>query len=77
MALRRITGKASKVGGAKGIEPLVPDSADAANAQERVNLRQESQGYARKTVTTDNGSVANPIKGTKVAGAAKLTGGRF
>lgn len=40
-------------------------------------LRRRGTGRARRQVTTDNGSVANPIKGTKVSGATDVNGGAF
>lgn len=40
-------------------------------------LRRRGIGRQRKQVTTDNGAVANPIKGTKVSGSTDITGGAF
>lgn len=40
-------------------------------------LRRRGTGRQRRVVTTNNGSAANPIKGTQVAGQTELNGGAF
>lgn len=66
-------GKASKVGQG-GLQPLVKEDIGGTRVDD-VMLAQRGTGNARTSVEVSNGSVAAPIKGTRVAGAASLTGG--